>query len=281
MTEPDHSYCIEQVRRHDRDRYLTCLFAPADRREALFALYAFNLEVAKTAEIVSEPTIGRIRLQWWREAIDNIYAGTPAEHQVVAPLHAAIVGHGLPREPFERLIDAREADLDGEPPATLDALESYADATSSGLLHLALDILGDHGERARDAARHVGIAYALAGLLRAIPFHARQKRLYLPGEVIRDAGIEIGDLFELRPSAALSAAVERVAMRAQNHLARARALRAEVPRTALPALLPAVLAQMHLKVLRNSGCDPFAPVVQRDRPGQVWRLAWANLIGRY
>lgn len=281
MTGPDHSYCIEQVRRHDRDRYLTCLFAPADRREALFALYAFNLEVAKTAEIVSEPMIGRIRLQWWREAIDNIYAGAPAAHHVVGPLHAAIAGHGLPREPFEQLIDAREADLDGEPPATLDALESYADATSSGLLQLALDILGEHGEPARQAARYVGIAYAMAGLLRAIPFHARQKRLYLPGEVIRDAGVGIGDLFELRPSAALNAAVERVAARAQDHLARARALRAQVPRTALPALLPAALAQLHLKALRTSGYDPFAPAVQRNRPGRVWRLAWRSLRGRF
>lgn len=281
MTEPGHSYCLEQVRRHDRDRYLTCLFAPADRRDALFALYAFNLEVAKTAEIVSEPMIGRIRLQWWRDAIDNIYAGAPVAHHVVDPLHAAVIGHRLPRDPFDRLIDAREADLDGEPPATLDALDSYVEATSSELLRLALGILGEDSASAREAAGHVGIAYALSGLLCAIPFHARQKRLYLPQDVIEDAGVEIGDLFELRPSAALNATVERVAARAQDHLARARALRAQVPRTALPAMLPAAFAQMHLKALRKSDYDPFAPNVQQDRPGRVWRLAWANLIGRY
>jgi NADH dehydrogenase [ubiquinone] 1 alpha subcomplex assembly factor 6 len=99
--------------------------------------------------------------------------------------------------------------------------------------------------------------------------------------VIRDTGVEIGDLFELRPSAALNAAVERLAARAQDHLVRARALRPRVPRGALPAVLPAALAQMHLKALRTSGYDPFAPAVQRERPGRVWRLAWANLIGRY
>ena len=61
------------LRQHDRDRYLTTLFAPSDRRGALIALYSFNFEVAKTREVVREPLLGRIRLQWWRDAIDEIY----------------------------------------------------------------------------------------------------------------------------------------------------------------------------------------------------------------
>ena len=72
MSSTRLSYCADQVRRQDRERYLTALFAPAGRREDLFALYAFNLEVAKTAEVVSEAMVGRIRLQWWREAIEEI-----------------------------------------------------------------------------------------------------------------------------------------------------------------------------------------------------------------
>ena len=57
------AYCQNQVRQHDRDRYLTALFAPPARRPGLFALYAFNLEVAKVREAVSEPMLGHIRLQ--------------------------------------------------------------------------------------------------------------------------------------------------------------------------------------------------------------------------
>ena len=94
------------VREHDRDRFLTALFAPPERREDLFALYAFNLEVAKTAEVVSEAMIGRIRLQWWREAIDEIYGGKTRAHAVVGPLAATIERHNLPRGPFERLLPA-------------------------------------------------------------------------------------------------------------------------------------------------------------------------------
>jgi phytoene synthase len=142
MSKPALSYCAEQVRRQDHDRYVTVLFAPADRREDLLALYAFNLEIAKTAEVVSEDLLGRMRLQWWRECLDEVYAGRPRRHAVVEPLAAAVRRHVLDRPCFERLIDAREDDLSAEPPADLAALESYAEGTSASLVHLGLQILG-------------------------------------------------------------------------------------------------------------------------------------------
>src|SRR5207302_7126999 len=97
------------VRRHDRDRYQTALFAPAERREALFALYAFNYEIARVREIVTQPMLGQIRLQWWREVLDAAYAGTtPRRHPVVLPLSEAIRDCDLARQAFDRLIDTRE-----------------------------------------------------------------------------------------------------------------------------------------------------------------------------
>src|SRR5690348_12565266 len=97
------------VRRQDRERYLTALFAPAGRREALLALYAFNHEVAKTREVVREPTLGQIRLQWWRDALEEIHDGrSPRRHEVVEPLAQAIRAHALPKAGFERLLVGRE-----------------------------------------------------------------------------------------------------------------------------------------------------------------------------
>ena len=89
MPRPPLSYCGDQIRRYDRDRFLTALFAPADRREDLFALYAFNLEVAKTREVASEAMLGQIRLQWWRDALDEVFAGKPPrQHAVVVVVPA-------------------------------------------------------------------------------------------------------------------------------------------------------------------------------------------------
>jgi NADH dehydrogenase [ubiquinone] 1 alpha subcomplex assembly factor 6 len=271
------------VRRHDRDRFLTALFAPEAQRRALLALYAFNYEVAKTREVVSEPTLGRIRLQWWRDSLDAIYAGAPARrHEVVGPLSDAIHRHALTRRHFDTLIDARERDLDDAPPASLEALEAYAEATSAPLVLLALEATGARGDAGESAGRAVGTAYALTGLLRAVPFHARARRCYLPRALCSEAGVDVDrGLFELHPSPALAFVAERVAARAAAHLAAARSLRAAVPRAALPALLPAVLAGANLARLRRCGYDPLAARFAGHDPWSAWRLGAAALRGRY
>lgn len=270
------------VQRHDRDRFLTALFAPVERREDLLALYAFNYEVAKTREVVSEPALGLIRLQWWRDSLDTIYAGGAVRrHEVVEPLAAAIRRHHLRRALFDRLLEARALDL-AEPPASLASLEDYAEGSSSSLVLLALEVLGAGGAAAEEAGRAIGIAYALTGLLRAVPFHARAKRLYLPQDLVAGAGLRPQrDLFELRPTPALARAVEPVAAAAQRHLAAARALRRLVPRTALPALLPGVLARADLARLKRAGYDPLDPRLAAQDPRRGWRLAFAALSGFY
>jgi phytoene synthase len=277
------SYCGEQVERYDRDRYMTCLFAPEPRRERLFALYAFNLEIAKTAEVVSEPMLGEIRLQWWRDAVAGIYDGNPRAHAVVGPLAEAVAAAALDRGLIDSLIDARARDLDAEAeaPPTLAALEAYAEGTSGNLARLALAVMGAEGGAAEAAGRHAGIAWALTGLARAVPFHARQKRCYLPEDLMGEAGLGLGELYELRSSPALARVVGEIANRAGRHLAEARAHRRGLPRSALPALLPVVLAQGYLTLLARRGHDPFDPAVQAGLPGGIWRLAWAWARRRY
>jgi len=275
------SPCGALVERHDRDRYLASLFAPEAEREHLFALYAFNHEVAKTAEVVSEAMLGQIRLQWWRESLAGIYEGSPRQHEVVQPLAEAVAVRDLPRAALETLIDAREFDLDPAPPADLDALRVYVEGSSTMLLRLALRILGAEDEASRQAAEHLGPAWAYLGLLRALPLHARQKRSYLPADLSAEAGVDLQDLFELRSSPALCRVAGVLMDTAAEHLAGARRVAKEVPRAALPALLPARLADLYLKQLRRAGNDPLAPEAQAPAPGRVWRLAWGHWRGRY
>ena len=275
------SDCARQVRRFDHDRFLTVLFAPADRREALFALYAFNLEVAKTREVVTEPLLGQIRLQWWRDSLSATYRGDVPQHEVLVPLAQAIEAFGLTRDYFERLIDARETDLEETAPPDLAALEAYAEGTAGTLQSLALEVLGVRDAPALEAARQVAIAAALTGLLRAVPFHARQRRVYLPTAVVEAVAVELGDLFELRPHLGLAHAVEHLADRAGEILRDARALRRQVARPAIPALLPAVLASQYLRALRRAGHDVFDGRVQRRPALAAWSLAWHAARGRY
>jgi NADH dehydrogenase [ubiquinone] 1 alpha subcomplex assembly factor 6 len=271
----------DQLRRLDRDRYLTCLFAPADRRPALFALYAFNLELARVRDAVTQPILGRIRLQWWRDAVADLYQGTVRRHPVTEGLAAAIGTHGLSQALFDRAIDAREADLDDDPPETLAALSGYGADTAGSLLILHLEILGERGEAARAAARHVGIATALAGSMRSIPWDRSRRHVRMPRDVAATAGLDLADLASLRPPEALSRAVKAVCDAASVHLAQARSLCRGIPRKARPALLAARLADIHLYALARNGYDPFCPDVAVTRPRAPLVLAIAHLRGRY
>jgi NADH dehydrogenase [ubiquinone] 1 alpha subcomplex assembly factor 6 len=269
------------VRLHDRDRFQTAIFAPAVAREALFSLYAFNYEIARVRESVREPMLGQIRLQWWRDVIDAAYAGTPPrQHEVVEPLTAVIRERGLSRAHFERLIDSRERDLDSSPPATLADLEDYAEGSSAALIQLALEILGAAAPESATAATEIGIAYALAGLIRAMPVHARTGRLMMPEDITAEAGLDPKDYAGERPTPALRRVVETIARTAERHLAVARDLRGRLPKRALPALLPARIASAALKRLERAGFDPFSGAGDSD-PLQSWRLAFAAMTGRF
>jgi NADH dehydrogenase [ubiquinone] 1 alpha subcomplex assembly factor 6 len=270
------------VRRHDRDRFQTVLFAPAARREALFALYAFNYEIARVRESVTQPMLGQIRLQWWREAIATAFEGGPVRrHMVVEPLTAVIRELAPTRAHFDRLIDAREGDLEAEPPETLAGLEDYAEATSARLLYLALEILGVHDPAAGEAAFHVGIAYALAGLLHTMPLQARAGRQIIPADIAARTGLIAEDFRALRGTAGLRAATAELAATASRHLGVARDRRDKIPRSALPALLPAVVARRALARLKRAGYDPFDTSLAAPDPLQSWRLAAAALLHRF
>jgi phytoene synthase len=271
---------IELVRRHDHDRFLASLFLPPDRRAAVWALLAFNLEIARVREAVSQPIIGQIRLQWWRDAIEEIYTGKPPRrHEVVEPLAAAIESHRLTRMHFDTLIDGREFDLGDEPPANLAALERYLEKTSSRLIDLQLEILGVEAPAAFEVARAVGIAWGLVGLARALPFHAAQGRLYLPADLMAEAGVDRDGLLTGKGTAATAAVVKRLADRAAEHLAEARRLRRDVPRAAMPALLAGRTAALYLRRLAGAGFDPFDRRVNAPDPWAVLRLAVAKYSG--
>ena len=270
------------MRQHDRDRFQTALFAPVERREGLFALYAFNYEIARVREIVREPMLGQIRLQWWREVLDAAFAGAPPRrHETVLGLDQASRDHGLGRADLDRLIDARERDFDPEPPPSLAALEDYAEGSSAALVRLALQVLGADPVATAAAARSVGIGYALAGLLRAMPFHAAAGRSYLPADIAARAGLDPADYARRRGSPALRKAVAEIADAAERHLRAAGENRRALPRAAVAAVLPAVVAERYLKRLRRVGDDPFAPQLAIPDPLQAWRLAAAALLRRF
>ncbi|CAA7613891.1 phytoene/squalene synthase family protein [Magnetospirillum sp. SS-4] len=275
---PDLTDAARLVRDFDRDRFVTALFAPPDRREELMLLYAFNVEIARVRESVREPMAGMIRLQWWRDTLAAAVGDGGHHHSVAAPLTALIRRLDLPPGEFERLLLARERDLDAEGPPDMDAVLSYAEESSSVLTGLALRVLGANAEADHVAGRHVGIAWALVGQLRALGFHLSIGRLTLPETILRETGTDGQAVRDGRASPQALARTARVmAAVARDHLDKARSV--ALSRTALPALLPAILADGYLDALAGVDCNPFHPAFQRVRTRPL-ALAWANLRGR-
>ncbi|CAK0759545.1 NADH dehydrogenase (ubiquinone) 1 alpha subcomplex assembly factor 6 [Azospirillaceae bacterium] len=281
---PSLSYCGELVRVHDRDRFLTCLFAPLDCREDIYALYALNHEVAKTREIVSQPIMGQIRLQWWRDAIDALYEndGSVSSHQeLLGALLVAIGRHGLKQDYFHRLLDARERDLQDDFIETIDDLIDYVDATSGNLCLLALQILGVQGEEVENAGRVLGMTWGLMGLLRAVSFHARARRLYLPKEVMVRRGGDAEDVFAQKFTPALAAVVQEIAEAIRERLSRVDRMQRDLPKTMRPVLLLAVLIRKYLARLERCGYNVFDSNFQEPLHLAPWFLLWGGLIKKY
>ncbi len=259
------TYCSGLVRAADRDRFIASLFAPAEHRGALHALYAFNTEVARVREVAREALPGEIRLQWWSEVINGERQEEARANPVAAALLATIERHRLSAAKLIDLIEARRFDLYDDPIATLDDLEAYATRISSALFALAAQVLS--GVEAETVAGPAGRAHAIAGLLRAFPIHIARRQLYVPMEVLDRHGAHPHDIFAGLSSPGLAAALAELRDLARRHLRATHEHMTTLPRQAIPALLPIALVRPSLARLERG--DPFAPAEI-----QPWRRQW-------
>ncbi len=244
------------ARRHDPDRFLCALFAPPERREALFTLIAYNHELARAREAARNPLIALMRLQWWREAVEHAAAGKPPRrHEVAEPLHAAITAGALDPADLTAMADAREAEAEEGGIPTEAAFNAYLRSTAGGFAVAAGRLLGAPLDLL-PALQEAGAAYGLAGVLRSLPALAGQGRCLLPQDALAAAG--------LTPEAVIAEPESEVVRKAVSGLAGpgldgARGVAARLrglPRAALAAALPLVLARRDLRRLARVGRAP-------------------------
>ncbi len=267
-----YAQCDSELREHDRDRWLACLFAPADKRRYLHAIYAFSFEIARARDLVSEPRLGEIRLQWWRDVIAGEARGDVGGHPAALALLDTMGRFSLPRPAFLALIDARAFDLYNDPMPSLNDLEGYCGETSSALIRLASLILGGNEEPGgADAAGHAGVAYALTGLLRALPWHAARGQAYLPADLLARHGASPAELAAGRLTPGLAAAIADMRAIARRHVVAALKSAPLMTESARPALMPLGLVEPYLRLMERGGFDPFRDPVELPQ----WRRQWA------
>jgi phytoene synthase len=254
------------ARTHDPDRFLCALFAPAARRDALFALIAYNHELARAREAASNLIAARMRLLWWREAVEEATRGAPPRrHEVAAPLHAAIAAGLLDPAALLAMAEAREIESEEDGIATETAFVAYLRGTAGGWSHAAALALGATAAEA-EAQRGLGAAYGLAGVLRSVPAHATHGRCLLPRDRLAREGMSAEALIAEPAGAGVRRFLAGLADEGRTALAGASR---HVPREAIAAALPAVLAARDLERIAR-GAAVRAPRALGDRVAVLW-----------
>lgn len=274
MDEATAKQVDEIVAAGDPDRYVSAFFAPAAKRQALIALYAFHHEVGRIALTVHEPMAGHIRLAWWREQVAAAYAGEVPQAPVPRALADVARAHALPRALLDAYLDARAGDLEELPFADEAAMDRHADAVEGGLLRLVARVLGA-GDRADAAAAHAGHAIAVGGHLRDLVLFARLRRCRIPAALLTDARLNAEDVFAMgESSTALQPVFERLKKKIERELWRLSLAR--YPRSATPTFAVATLA-------RWPGGRRFDPAHPQPLPDwqRLLRLTNANFTWRF
>lgn len=222
-----------QLKDVDPDRCRAAVFGSKSERESLTLLYAFHYELAKVPELVSEPMIGQIRYQWWRDVLAEIYEGRKVRsHEITTPLEGLLKSNDVPRFWCDRLIDGRERDLDPRPFTDIAEAKEYCRQTSGTLMQIAVKLLG---RQPNEAALDLGEAWGLTGLARSYGYY--------------DKG--------MLSQVSFDHICEEAARQYQN----ARAGLGELQKQAFPALAYGALVPKYLKKLTHQDHDPAAMMV--------------------
>lgn len=240
---------------HDHPSYMLTPFIPPPARDAYLAIKSFNLDTAHVSDQTSNLAVARLRMRFWRDAIDALFSPTSpaaaAAYKEPTILLLSSVLAGTPASPAPRLnkgwflrnISARESLLPQTPFATLEALEGYAESAYSSLYYLLLESLHIHSTTLDHIAGHIGKAAGISAILRGVPLTAfpsppaktadqfspaQRGAVLLPLDICAKHGLRGEDVLRHGGAAeGLKDVVFEVATRANDHLLTARVMLAE------------------------------------------------------
>lgn len=263
---------MQALRQADPDRYLSVLYAPAEKRGALAVLYRFNAEIAAIRDRIREPLPGEIRIQWWRDALAAGLQGA-AGHPLAVALVEVVDRHGLPLDAFDRYLEARVFDLYDDPMPSRGDLEGYCGETVSAIVQLAALVLEpEAAPEFAAAAGHAGCAQGIAGLIRSLPIHRLRGQCFVPADILQASGVNRDDFLAGRDRDASGRVVAAMAALGREHAAHFEVEAKGMPASLRPAFLPAALANAYLDRATARGSDASAYVADISALRRHWTL---------
>ena len=268
------NFCLNHLRKVDREIYTACLYLPKEVREAVVTLWAFDAEISRIPSLVSEPDLGEIRYQWWHDRLK--LSEFDGSGPLLEALGKVIKEHDLPTEGFSNYLDARIQDLYHDPIPDNGTLEGYLGETVSVFFQMAaLCLGGERNTNLANACGHAGMAVGLARLMSQFARHRKQGRVYVPLDLLFKHGLAREDWLAADFTDRHHAAVDEWVRTIQYHLTFARKVIEQLPKNLHPVFLPLAMVPPKLAFAKR-------------KPGQIFQQGlevsplacqWHNFLG--
>jgi NADH dehydrogenase [ubiquinone] 1 alpha subcomplex assembly factor 6 len=280
---PTLSLCAQDVKNNDHDQFLCCLFAPENVRESIFALHVFYIETARIRSLVNEPHLGLIRLQWWRDLVEDALKGKQdgSENGTHKEIIASLKNSPIPADLFEIYFSARSFDMEDRAPNDVAELLNYCEKTGGSLAQMKAICLGATNENSLKAAECVGTAMTLCDIVRTLPYQARTGRTKLPKKFALTRNLNMIDFFEFKNSEALNQCVSDLVTQIRQKIKQARDLRQMSEECVRPVMFATIAMEDYLKRLEKVSFDPFNPHIGGGRLSKQMKLAYYAWRGKY
>jgi phytoene synthase len=255
-----HDYCQDKAAKSGSSFYYSFMFLPAERRQAITALYAFCREVDDVVDECHDLTLAQTKLEWWRQEVGRVYSGTPT-HPVGHALKDVLQRFRLPQEQLLEIIDGMAMDLSQTRYLDFKGLQLYCYRVASVVGLLAAEIFGYQDRQTLKYAHDLGLAFQLTNIIRDVGEDARRGRIYLPVDELQRFNVPAKDILEARYSEAFRELMAFQAERAEKFYDQAFAQLPAVDRKAQrPGL---VMAAIYRTLLREIARDGFLVLDRR------------------
>jgi len=271
-------YCRSLAAPSGSSFHYSVLFLPAEKRSALTCLFAFYREIKEGSEECSDPALGQIKLNWWRQELASAWSGR-AQHPATQALFPAAARFDLAREHLAALIDAVESSLFKNRHADFPSLQDYCSRTAGLVEQLAARILGLDDPVSLQHAKDLGMAFGFTHVILNLRHDAMRNRILLPQDQLARTGVAEGDILKLRETENLKKLIEFAIDKAENCYNRATSKFSAAERKALRARLAlAAISRSQLREIREDGCCILRRRVELTPLSKLW-LAWTTWVG--
>nr|XP_053618972.1 NADH dehydrogenase (ubiquinone) complex I, assembly factor 6 isoform X2 [Plodia interpunctella] len=253
-------------------------------RSPAFVVRAFNVEVSRIQDQTSDQKIADFRLQFWLDALKDIYSpnqslkNIPA-NPVAQELYKVCNAYQLPRRHLEKLIASRGIMMKNKFFRNMDDVEKYVEDTVSSVYYLILSIANVKNVHADHAASHLGKAQGIVNLLRSLTVSSHHKMVSLPMDILMKNDVSQETVLRCIDSDKMRNVAYEIASRANHHLTKARSI--SVPKIVNQIFLPAVFTDAYLQKLQMEHFNVYSKVLLNRSPTLPFQLYYKRLMNTY